>query len=236
MNHPPPNPISRIAASLRFGRRGAYSEAASKTCESFWISTNVGLALTLHDVGADGRALISRDALRAGAIGLAPGESKERDLSWQDWTVPTDLSDDGKLMLFIEAGEAGGGEYAVFTRDTTDASAVRLGQDSANAFSPDGKWALVLRQNMVPPDFVLLPTGVGLQQTLSTGNVIPSAGQFFSDSKHLLIEGHEPGHAAALCYEFGWWSAPSHYAGGLQSGAVPPLYFSRWQTNRHGYR
>ena len=79
--------------------------------------------LTLHDVGAGGRALISRDALRAGAIGLAPGESKERDLSWQDWTVPTDISDDGKLMLFIEAGEAGGGDYAVFTRDTTGTSA-----------------------------------------------------------------------------------------------------------------
>ena len=26
--------------------------------------------------------------MRAGAIGMAPGENKERDLSWQDWTVP----------------------------------------------------------------------------------------------------------------------------------------------------
>ena len=74
--------------------------------------------LTLHDTGAGGRALISRDALRAGAVGLIPGENKERDLSWQDWTVPGALSEDGKLLLFIEAGEAGGGEYAVFTRET----------------------------------------------------------------------------------------------------------------------
>jgi len=154
--------------------------------------------LTLHDVGAGGRALISRDAMRAGAIGLAPGESKERDLGWQDWTVPTDISDDGKLMLFIEAGEAGGGEYAVFTRDTTGTSAVRLGQGSAYAFSPDGKWALVLRQNMSPPDFVLLPTGVGQQRALPTGNVIPFTGQFFSDSKRLLFEGHEAGHASRV--------------------------------------
>ena len=152
--------------------------------------------LTLHDVGAGGRALISRDALRAGAIGLAPGETKEHDLSWQDWTVPTDISEDGKLMLFIEAGEAGGGEYAVFTRDTNGTSAVRLGQGSAYALSPDGKWALVLRQNMSPPDFVLLPTGVGQQQPITTGNVIPSTGQFFPDSKRLLFEGHEPGHAS----------------------------------------
>ena len=154
--------------------------------------------LTLHDVGAEGRALISRDALRAGAIGMAPGENKERDLSWQDWTVPIDISDDAKLMLFIEAGEAGGGEYAVFTRDTNGTSAVRLGQGSANAFSPDGKWVLVLRQNMSPPDFVLLPTGVGQQQPAPTGNVIPSTGQFFADSTRLLFEGHEPGHPSRV--------------------------------------
>jgi serine/threonine protein kinase len=154
--------------------------------------------LTLHDVAAGGRALISRDAMRAGAIGLAPGESKERDLSWQDWTVPIDISEDGKQILFIEAGEAGGGEYAVFSRDTKGTSAVRLGQGSGQAISPDGKWALVLRQNMSPPDFILLPTGIGQQQPISLGNVIPSGGQFFGDSKRLLFDGHEPGHAQRI--------------------------------------
>ena len=154
--------------------------------------------LTLHDTGPGGRALISRDALRAGALGLVPGESKERDLSWQDWTVPVALSEDGKLLLFIEAGEAGGGDYAVFTRETNGNSAVRLGQGSGRALSPDGKWALVLRQNMSPPDFVLLPTGVGQQRALSTGKIIPRAGQFFPDSPRLLFDGHEPGHASRI--------------------------------------
>jgi eukaryotic-like serine/threonine-protein kinase len=154
--------------------------------------------LTLHDAGAGGRALISRDALRSGAIGLAPGENKERDLSWQDWTVPQDLSRDGKLLLFVEAGEAGGGEYAVFTRNTNGASAVRLGQGTPRALSPDGKWALVLRQNMTPPDFVLLPTGVGQPRALTTGNVETNNGLFLPDSKRLLIDGHETGHASRI--------------------------------------
>src|SRR6185312_4412664 len=150
--------------------------------------------LTLHDVAADGRALISRDAMRAGAIGLAPGESKERDLSWQDWTVPNDISADGKLILFVEAGEAGGGTYAAFMRSTNGASAVRLGEGSPLALSPDGNWALVLRQNISPPDFDLLPTGVGERRTLFTGDVIPNFGQFFPDSQRILFVGHEPGH------------------------------------------
>jgi len=151
--------------------------------------------LTLHDVGTGGRALISRDAMRAGAIGLSPGENKERDLSWQDWTVPSAISEDGKLVLFTEAGEAGGGEYAVFIRATNGGSAVRLGEGSSRTLSPDGQWALVLRQNMSPPDFILLPTGVGQQRALSTGKVIPNRGQILPDSKRLLFDGHEAGHA-----------------------------------------
>jgi len=167
--------------------------------------------LTLHDVGAGGRALISRDAMRAGAIGLAPGETKERDLSWQDWTVPIDISQDGKIFLFVEAGEAGGGEYAVFSRDTNGTSAVRLGQGSANAFSPDGKWTIVLRQNMSPPDFVLLPTGVGEQRGVTTGSVIPATGQFFPDSKRIVFEGNEPGHGSRV------------YVMSLDGGQVRPI-------------
>ena len=154
--------------------------------------------LTLHDVGPGGRALISRDAMRAGAIGLAPGETKERDLSWQDWTVPYDITSDGKTILFVEAGEAGGGDYAVFTRETNGASAVRLGPGSPNALSPDGKWALVLRQNMAPPDFALLPTGVGQQRTLSTADVIPGYGEFLPDSKRIIFDGHEGGHGSRI--------------------------------------
>ncbi len=179
--------------------------------------------LTLHDVGPGGRALISRDALRAGAIGMAPGENKERDLSWQDWTVPHDISEDGKLILFIEAGEAGGGEYAVFTRDTNGTSAVRLGQGIAYAFSPDGKWALVLRQNMSPPDFVLLPTGVGQQRAVPTGNVIPSVGQLFPDSKRLLFEGHEPGHASRI------------YVAGLDGGQPRPITPEGFSLGIHSF-
>ena len=154
--------------------------------------------LTLHDTSAGGRALISRDALRAGAVGLLPGETKERDLSWQDWTVPSALSEDGKVFLFTEAGEAGGGDYAVFVRESTGNSAVRLGQGTARALSPDGKWALVLRQNLSAPDFVLLPTGVGQQRALPTGTIVPRFGQFFPDSKRLLFDGHEAGHASRI--------------------------------------
>jgi Tol biopolymer transport system component len=154
--------------------------------------------LTLHDVGPGDRALLSRDAMRSGLVGQATGDAKDRDLSWQDWTIPNDMDEDGKLILFTEAGEAGGGDYAVFIRGTDGGSAVRLGQGTGVALSPDGQWALVLRQNLSPPDFVLLPTGVGQQRPFPTGNVTSNGGEFLPDFKRILLDGHEAGHASRV--------------------------------------
>ena len=74
--------------------------------------------LTLLDVDRDGNVLLTRGNDRAGMIGLAPGEPKERDLSWLDWSTPGDLSADGRTVLFAETGEGGGPKYAVYLRKT----------------------------------------------------------------------------------------------------------------------
>jgi hypothetical protein len=126
------------------------------------------------------------------------GDAKDRDLSWQDWTIPNDTDDGRKAHAIHEAGEAGGGDYAVFIRDTNGGSAVRLGQGTGVALSPDGQWALVLRQNLSPPDFVLLPTGVGQQRPFPTGNVTSNGGEFLPDFKRILLDGHEAGHASRV--------------------------------------
>src|SRR5581483_5214889 len=89
-------------------------------------------------------------------------------------------------------------EYAVFTRETNGAPAVRLGQGSPQGLSPDGKWALVLRQNLSPPDFVMLPTGVGQQRPISTAKVIPEAGAFLPGSRQIVFSGNESGHASRV--------------------------------------
>ena len=74
--------------------------------------------MTLLDVGKEGNVLLTRGNDRAGIIGLAPGDAKERDLSWLDWSVPGDLSADGRTVLFAETGEGGGPKYAVYLRKT----------------------------------------------------------------------------------------------------------------------
>ena len=148
--------------------------------------------LTLHDISKDGRVLFSRDDLRAGMIGLAPGETKERDLSWHDWSVPRDISDDGRLVSFDETGEAGGETGGLYVRGTDGSPAVRLGDGRSPSLSPDGKWVLALdasaRRNVIE-----LPTGAGESRAISTGDVQVHQAFFLPDERHILELGSVPG-------------------------------------------
>jgi len=153
--------------------------------------------LTLLDVGKEGNVLLTRGIDRAGIVGLAPGETKERDLSWLDWSTPGDLSADGKTVLFSEAGEGGGPKYAVYLRKTDGSPAVRLGEGTGVALSPDGKWA-VARPNTSPAPMYLLPTGVGEAKPLSQDSTNHLRVRWMADGKRLVFSGNEAGHGLRL--------------------------------------
>ena len=156
-------------------------------------------ALTLHDVGRDGRVLLTRETWRLGISALPPGMTQERDLSWFDWSLLRDLSADGRTILFDETGEAGGTTYGVYLRKTDGSSAVRLGDGVAMALSPDGKWALAIVRTQ-PPQLVMLPTGPGEARTLERGHLERYHwAAWFPDGQRVLIAGNEPGHAVR-CY------------------------------------
>jgi hypothetical protein len=153
--------------------------------------------MTLHDISKEGRVLFSRDDLRAGMIGLAPGESKERDLSWHDWTVPRDMSDDGKLLSLDETGEAGGETGVVYVRGSNGSPAVRLGDGRSPTLSPDGKWVLA-RSSGAGREVTELPTGAGESRTISTGEVHVIFAFFFPDARHILEVGNQSGRGLRL--------------------------------------
>jgi Tol biopolymer transport system component/predicted Ser/Thr protein kinase len=156
--------------------------------------------LTILDVGKEGNVLLTRGNDRAGMIGLAPGEPKEKDLSWLDWSVPGSLSADGKMILFQESGEGGGPHYAVYLRNTDGSPAIRLGEGTGLSLSPDGQWALS-RLNVVPSPLVLYPTGVGEMQQLKNDGLNHTTAAFLPDGKRFVFTGTEPGHGARLYVE-----------------------------------
>jgi Tol biopolymer transport system component len=148
--------------------------------------------LTLQDIFKNGRVLFSRDDGRAGMVGLAPGESKERDLSWHDFTVPRDISDDGTLVTFDESGEAGGETGVMYVRKTDGSAAVRLGEGLTPTLSPDGKWVLG-RIYGLQHGILELPTGAGESRTIPTGELQVHSAYFFPDGRHILDIGSARG-------------------------------------------
>ena len=153
--------------------------------------------LSLQDIWQDGRVLLSRDTWRRELIGLTSGDSKEHDLSWLDYTYPSDISPDGKLLLFTEAGEGGGLNYSVYQRKIGEASAVRLGDGLAITVSPDGKWVIASPPS-TPAQLVLLPTGPGEAKPLTHDSINHSRARWLPDGRRFLFSGKEPGHAARI--------------------------------------
>ena len=155
-------------------------------------------ALILHDISRDGLLLVTRDHPRTEIAALAPGEVKERDLSWLDNSAIRGITSDGKTILFDETGEGGGPRYSVYVRKTDGSPAVRLGDGGAFGLSPDGKWALSVRDDLPQSGLVLLPVGTGAPKPLARLNIHFQFAAWFPDGKRILILGSELGHGAQL--------------------------------------
>ena len=175
----------KIYAITLSGRRRVASDSAG--------------GLTIHDAGAGGRWLVTRDDFFRKMFVLAPGEKDERELSWLDLSEPIALSPDGKTLLFTEESGSVGVNYAVCLRGTDGSAVVRLGEGTAQDLSPDGKWALAVVPSS-PHQLVLYPTGAGEKRRLESGGLVSyDTAQFFPDGRRLLVCGAETGRAVR-CY------------------------------------
>jgi Tol biopolymer transport system component len=118
--------------------------------------------VTLYDIAADGRLLLSTESGRRGIRGQAPGDSAERDLSCLESSGIRGLSSDGSLILADVLGESGGVKGSIYMRRTNGAAPVRLGDGVAYALSPDGKWVTGFSSRDTSNRmFELMPTGPG---------------------------------------------------------------------------
>jgi len=143
-------------------------------------------SLLLYDIAPDGRVLLAQYDLRRVVMGLTPGSSQERDLSWLDWSIGRDLTSDGRWFLFGEQAEGGGPNYSIYVRKTDGSPAIRLGDSDAFSISADGKWVLATT-NAEGGSLILLPTGAGEPRPIKTGNLQDPIGRFLPDGKRILV-------------------------------------------------
>ena len=149
--------------------------------------------LTIHDISRGGLVLMTADKSRLSISALAPGEARERSLSWFDWSLLGDMSHDGKTILFSESGEAAGAIASIFVRQTDGSPAIRLGEGSFGKLSPDGQW--VVTDVGSPVRLVLLPTGVGEPRQLTDDKFDHRASAWLPDGKSIIYTATEPGHS-----------------------------------------
>src|SRR5208283_498811 len=142
-------------------------------------------ALVLHDVAGNGRVLLTNDNSRKQMFAFIQGDSKERNVSWLDWSVLQVLSEDGKQVLFTEGGEANQ-RYGLYLRRLDGSLPKRIVDGYWGDLSPDGRW-VVAQDLSNPPQFVLVPTGVGQSRQITHDELIHLYPRFTPDGKAIVF-------------------------------------------------
>jgi tRNA A-37 threonylcarbamoyl transferase component Bud32 len=177
------------------------------------LSSSVG-ARVLMDVAADGRMLLASQTSRRELVGRHRGSSQEVNLSWFDWSAPSDLSADGRNVLFEEQNRAtaSGTGYPMYLRGTDGSPPLRLGDGIGLALSPDGRWALGLTDPFGEPSLTLHPTGPGQPRELDVGDFQPQPwASWLPDGSGALLAGSLAGGGTQLFFH------------DLKSGAPKPV-------------
>ncbi len=147
--------------------------------------------LVLFDISRDGRVLVGQEDWRGGMYALGPGQERERDLSWFDFSIAKDMSADGTTVLFSELGEMGGAISPSFLRTTDGAPAIRVNDGICDSFSRNAEKVIC-----ATPDGQLseVPTKTGETRILTHDQLLYSRVFWFPDEKRIAFRAQEPGH------------------------------------------
>jgi Tol biopolymer transport system component len=184
-----------FSATESGGNRALYAASLSGARR---ILVRVTGNLTLQDVSRDGRVLIAHDSLRSGILAFVPGDTRERDLSWLDWSSVRDIAPDGSVFVFSESGEGGGPNYSSYSRRLDGSPPVRLGDGTPMSISPDGKWTLGIANLATKPSLDIQPIGAGESRTIPTPGLAPELASWFPDGRRILLTASEAGRGARL--------------------------------------
>ena len=152
---------------------------------------NVPGGMWLQDARGGMTLMITHQA-RLGIRALPPGGKDEVELGWFGWSLPRDISRDGKKVLFEEEAEGGGPNYTVFLRDTDGSPPVRIGEGTGEAISPDNKWVITkpAKGGATQPGSNRRRRGPAVDPRQHKLRAV----RYLPDGKQLLASGIEAGH------------------------------------------
>jgi eukaryotic-like serine/threonine-protein kinase len=156
------------------------------------------MGVVLQDISADGRVLVALTSSRLAMGFTRLGDKEDIDLSWHDWNSAHDISRDGKFVLFEDASDAAGPNYAVVMRPVDGGLPIRLGEGSSGNLSADGKWAASIPVSG-PAQITLFSVGPGQPRAIQVTGVQHLHGgwaRFLPDDQELAVTGDNPGQGA----------------------------------------
>ncbi|MGK2860275.1 MAG: TolB family protein, partial [Thermoanaerobaculia bacterium] len=195
-----PRLVSRLTGSLRL--QDISKSGRVLLTHSTWRSSlifeqakqaPVAQPMTGDDIVAMANA--SEAPVVAAAVVEASGASTGTDLAWLDWSVLSDVSPDGQLVLFSETREGGGAASSIYVRKSDGSPPLRLGDGWGDSMSPDGKWVL---SHVSRTKLVKIPTGAGEAEELKTIDQFADGALWFPDGKRFVIGGTRGGGGFAL--------------------------------------
>jgi serine/threonine protein kinase len=178
------------------GREVYWSGARTGNTSTLYASTLSGTTRVVFDSGAAdvlmdlqaGTTLIGRYDQRRETEMVTPASPVARDLSWLDWSFPTDLSGDGELLLTVEQGRATKSEYLTYLRKTDGSPASLLGPGMGVSISPDHRFLASLRGDNYRK-LAVVPTGAGAVRQMDMPGIDPLWATWFPDGRRLLVPG-----------------------------------------------
>ena len=158
----------------------------------WYVPTN----LLLLDIDARGRVLLTGNAAGGITAGGTTGETRDRNLASDSWSVPGNLSRDGRTLL-MSSQDGTDPDYSVLIRRMDGSAPVKIGRGRAQALSPDGKWALSITPSE-PNRVLLLPTGPGEARQIDVGDLVPNVAVFVPPGLTVAVVGTRDGAFSAV--------------------------------------
>jgi DNA-binding winged helix-turn-helix (wHTH) protein/Tol biopolymer transport system component len=162
------------------------------------LVSNTPSSMHLFDISPAGRVLIALDDMHTAMVARLANDSAERDVSNLDSSHVDDMSADGQLILFTEAGNAGGQRYSAYTFDRQSGRAIRFAAGRGFALSPDKGSAITID----PKDrgfLTLTYLGRGRSRRIQGNGFEYQWVKFLPDGRSILAGGAYPGHPFQIC-------------------------------------
>ena len=145
----------------------------------------------LQAVSADGKRLLLTARRQRTRLAVRLNSGPPKDFSWFDWTFVSDISPDGRQLLFWDYGPTKGTSGS-WIRSIDGGDAIRVGEGSLGKFSPDGRWIVALTPEGAGPLHLLLhPTGPGQSRQVTFGAARDWAPSFAGAKTLLFVRSNE---------------------------------------------